>query len=398
MKTPIIKASRKNHAKIRKSSLSFFLSVILACTLCACSSKQSESKQSEQMQTHQTASNNTVSKQVKENSIQEDNTQEKKEEKQESKQSAEISDQAEVAAEKKELSVAERSALAKSEIEDAFSYDSLASYSNAAYIVVNDNIPYFEEEELSDSSFEQYDDLDNLGRCTFALASIGQDLMPTQERGSISEVHPSGWINHTYDFVDGSYVYNRCHLIGYQLTAENANEENLITGTRYLNTKGMLPFENMVADYIKETGNHVYYAVYPVFIGSELVARGVIMEAESVEDEGEGISFNVFCYNVQPGVSIDYATGENESDGTMASSSASSSNESSKSNTSASGTQSVQVTESTTTYILNTNTGKFHLPGCRAIKQMKDKNKAEMQSTRDQMIAAGYDPCKICNP
>jgi DNA-entry nuclease len=370
---------------------------MLVCTLCACSSLDDESKQSEQTQIQQEASHETASKQTTENSTQEETDQEDAQENQESQQTQESLDQAEVAAEKKEVSVKERSALAKTEIENAFVYDSLASYSNAAYVAVNDNVPYFEEEELSDSSFEQYDDLDDLGRCTFALASIGQDLMPTQERGSISEVHPTGWINHTYDFVDGSYVYNRCHLIGYQLTAENANEENLITGTRYLNTKGMLPFENMVADYIKETGNHVYYAVYPVFIGSELVARGVLMEAESVEDEGEGISFNVFCYNVQPGVSIDYATGENASDGTMdASASSSSSKNSTKSTTSS--TQNVQVAESTTTYILNTNTGKFHLQGCRAIKQMKDKNKAEMQSTRDQMIASGYDPCKICNP
>ena len=184
-----------------------------------------------------------------------------------------------------------------------------------AYIKVNGNVPRFSEEEKKNAAaFDSYSDLDALGRCGVAFACVGKETMPTEERGPIGSIKPSGWHSVKYDFVDGKYLYNRCHLIGYQLTAENANEKNLITGTRYLNTKGMLPFENMVADYVKETGNHVMYRVTPIFVGDELLARGVHIEAESVEDGGDGIMFNVFCYNVQPGVVLDYATGEGTAD------------------------------------------------------------------------------------
>ena len=162
---------------------------------------------------------------------------------------------------------------------------------------------------MTTSSFERYAPLDSLGRCGVAYANIGKDIMPTEERGSIGMVKPSGWHSIRYENVDGKYLYNRCHLIGYQLSAENANTSNLITGTRYLNIQGMLPFENMVADYIRETGNHVLYRVTPIYEGDNLVASGVLMEAYSVEDEGDGICFNVYCYNVQPGIVIDYATG-----------------------------------------------------------------------------------------
>lgn len=179
-----------------------------------------------------------------------------------------------------------------------------------AYVVVNDNVPEFTEKELTDEAYEFYSELDSLNRCGYAMACIGRELMPTEERGSIGQVKPSGWHTVKYDFVDGKYLYNRCHLIGFQLTGENANEKNLITGTRYMNVEGMLPFENMVADYVKETGNHVLYRVTPVFDDNNLVARGVQMEAYSVEDSGEGISYNVFVYNKQPGVEIDYTTGE----------------------------------------------------------------------------------------
>lgn len=179
-----------------------------------------------------------------------------------------------------------------------------------AYVVVNDNVPEFTEKERTDEAYEFYSELDSLNRCGYAMACIGRELMPTEERGSIGQVKPTGWHTVKYDFVDGKYLYNRCHLIGFQLTGENANERNLITGTRYMNVEGMLPFENMVADYVKETGNHVLYRVTPVFDDNHLLARGVQMEALSVEDEGEGISFNVFVYNKQPGVEIDYATGE----------------------------------------------------------------------------------------
>ena len=186
----------------------------------------------------------------------------------------------------------------------------LPEYSDSPYVIVNNNEPFFTENDMTADSFEYYGELDELGRCTVAYASVGKDLMPTEKRGSIGSVKPTGWHTVKYDIVDGKYLYNRCHLIGYQLTAENANKNNLITGTRYLNVDGMLLFENMVADYIKETNNHVLYRVTPIFTGDNLLADGVLMEAESVEDNGEGISYNVFCYNVQPGVKIDYATGD----------------------------------------------------------------------------------------
>lgn len=186
----------------------------------------------------------------------------------------------------------------------------IPEYNGEPYIAVNGNVPFFEDTEVTATSFEKYSDLDNLGRCDVALASVGQDIMPTEERGSIGQIKPAGWHTVKYDCVDGKYLYNRCHLLGYQLTGENANERNLITGTRYLNVDGMLPFENMVADYVMETGNHVMYRVTPIYTGNNLVADGVLMEGYSVEDQGEGITFCVYVYNVQPGVRIDYATGD----------------------------------------------------------------------------------------
>jgi DNA-entry nuclease len=190
--------------------------------------------------------------------------------------------------------------------------DDLPSYSDFPYVEIDGNKPNFPEEDFTQKSFETYSELDALERCGVAYANIGQDLMPTEKRGEIGQVKPSGWHTVKYDWVDGKYLYNRCHLIGYQLSGENANEKNLITGTRYLNVEGMLPFENLVADYVKETGNHVLYRVTPIFTGDNLVADGVQMEAESVEDRGEAVCFNVFCYNVQPDVTIDYATGESQ--------------------------------------------------------------------------------------
>lgn len=179
-----------------------------------------------------------------------------------------------------------------------------------AYVLINDNVPDFKESDLVNESYEEYAPLDPLGRCGVAMACIGQDIMPTEDRGSIGQVKPSGWHTVKYDIVDGKYLYNRCHLIGYQLTGENANRQNLITGTRYLNIEGMLPFEDMIADYVKETGNHVLYRVTPIFEGDDLLASGVQMEGFSVEDDGEGICFHVYAYNAQPGVTIDYATGK----------------------------------------------------------------------------------------
>lgn len=193
--------------------------------------------------------------------------------------------------------------------------DNLPEYPGEPFVALYNNVPDFDNEiDKAKKSFETYSDLDSLGRCGVAYANIGKDLMPTDKRGDISSVKPTGWINKKYDtsLVDGGYIYNRCHLIGHQLASEDANEKNLITGTRYFNVEGMLPFENMVDDYVKETNNHVLYRVTPIYDGDNLVAKGVQMEAQSVEDDGEGIMFNVFVYNVQPGIKIDYKTGDSE--------------------------------------------------------------------------------------
>ena len=194
------------------------------------------------------------------------------------------------------------------------SLDSIPDFSYSPYVVINNNIPFFTEDEYSLTSFEEYGELDYLGRCTSVIASIGTDIMPTEERGSIGQIKPSGWKTIKYDFIDGKYLYNRCHLLGFQLTGENSNVQNLITGTRSLNTEGMLPFENKVADYVKATDNHVLMRVTPIFKNENLVASGVLMEALSMEDNGKGICFNVYCYNVQPGVKINYASGTSELD------------------------------------------------------------------------------------
>lgn len=260
--------------------------------------------------------------------------------------------------------------------------DNIPAYSGTPYVVIDDNEPDFTEEELTDQSYESYSDLDALGRCGAAESSIGKDLMPTEKRGKIGQVKPSGWQTIKFDNVDGKYLYNRCHLIGYQLTAENANEKNLITGTRYMNVDGMLPFENMVADYVKETDNHVMYRVTPVFEGDNLVASGVLMEAESVEDHGEGIEFNVYVYNVQPGITIDYATGKAElSDADAAVST---------------GNASTNATEKT--YVLNENTKKFHTPECSGVKDIKEENKKSFTGSREELIKEGYSPCGRCKP
>ena len=202
--------------------------------------------------------------------------------------------------------------LARQMLAPSYDLSNIPDYDGtSAYAVIDRNQPSFTEDEYTTDSYEYYSDLDSLGRCGVAEANVGQDLMPTEARGNISSVKPTGWHSSKYDFVDGKSLYNRCHLIGFQLTGENANEKNLITGTRYMNVEGMLPFENQVADYVASTGNHVLYRVTPAFVDTELVARGVEMEAYSVEDQGRGVCFHVYCYNVQPGVKIDYATGEN---------------------------------------------------------------------------------------
>lgn len=258
----------------------------------------------------------------------------------------------------------------------AVALEDVPAFSGAPYVEIDGNQPEFSETERTAESFETYSALDELGRCGPAFACIGQDLMPTQERESISQVRPTGWQNAEYDFVDGGYLYNRCHLIGFQLTGENANERNLITGTRYMNVEGMLPFENMVADYVKETGNHVLYRVTPVFEAEELVARGVQMEAWSVEDEGDGVCINVYVYNNQPGVEIDYRTGESR----------------------AAGAESSAEPAQDETYILNVRSKKFHRPDCASVDSMREENRETFHGSREALIEQGYAPCGSCNP
>ena len=196
------------------------------------------------------------------------------------------------------------------EVESLGEGESIPPFSGDAYIAINGNVPFFVEEEYTTESYEYYSELDELGRCGVTMACIGIDIMPTEDRGEIGSVKPTGWKSVKYDCVDGKYLYNRCHLIGFQLAGENANKKNLITGTRYLNIEGMLPFENMVADYVQETENHVLYRVTPIFEGDNLVASGVVMEGLSMEDGGEDICFCVYAYNAQPGIVIDYTTGD----------------------------------------------------------------------------------------
>ena len=262
-----------------------------------------------------------------------------------------------------------------------------AQDANQAYTILNNNVPQFEEDEITTVAFEEYSELDELKRCGVAFACIGEEIMPTEERGAIGQIKPSGWQMAKYDIVDGKYLYNRCHLIGYQLSGENANEKNLITGTRYMNVDGMLPFENMVADYIKETKNHVMYRVTPVFEDDNLLAKGVQMEALSVEDDGEGVSFNVFVNNIQPGVEINYLDGtsklksENDSEKEPEQEKQNNENE-----------------NNDTIYILNTNTMKFHNVGCSSVKDIKPQNKETYNGTKAWLIDNGYSPCGVCNP
>lgn len=252
--------------------------------------------------------------------------------------------------------------------------NNIPAYSGNDYIVLNNNIPNFSDSDLTTTSFEEYSPLDSLGRCGVAYANIGTDLMPTEERESISSVKPSGWQSIKYDIVEGKYLYNRSHLIGFQLTAENANKSNLITGTRYFNANLMLPYENMVADYIKETNNHVLYRVTPVFEGNNLVATGVQMEAKSVEDNGEGIEFNVFVYNIQPGITIDYATGASALASEEIHSEKSSNNSSNKK-----------------TIIRGNSKSKiYHCPGQRDYENMSDSVYLINFNSEEEAIAAGY--------
>ena len=292
------------------------------------------------------------------------------------------------------------------------SVDEIPAYSGQAAIEINQNVPGFTESDYTTEAFEQYSPLDGLGRCGIAYACVGEEIMPTEERGAIGMVKPSGWHTVKYDFVDGKYLYNRCHLIAYMLSGENANTENLITGTWYMNTEGMLPYENQVADYVHDTGNHVLYRVTPLYEGDNLVASGVEIEAYSVEDKGKSLSFHVYCYNVQPGVTIDYATGDSALAEDLATENV---QETAQETSVADGKQSSEnavaaVQEETSAeqdgghakeeqdYVLNKNTKKFHYPWCSSADDIKKKNRKDFTGTREEVISQGYVPCKRCNP
>lgn len=271
----------------------------------------------------------------------------------------------------------------------------IPAFSGTAYIVVNNNQPNFSSSELTAKGYEKYSNLDNLGRCGVAIASCGKETMPGQneKRGSISSIYPTGWVQKSYSGISGGYLWNRCHLIGWQLSAENANRQNLVTGTRYMNVEGMLPFENMVADYIKETGNHVAYRITPVFQGNNLVCSGVQMEAYSIEDKGNSICFNVYCYNVQPGITINYATGDSSGPSAQTSSNTSNVTTTKPTNESSSVQQNssivTQTPSSEMVWIPRTGS-KYHRNA--SCSNMKDPT----QVTRQEAESRGYEPCKKC--
>ena len=258
-----------------------------------------------------------------------------------------------------------------------FDYDAIPEYSGNEYATVNNNTPFFTEEEKVTYAYAMYGELDDFGRCTVAMAALNKSLMPSEDREDISSVYPTGWKQATYDCISGKYLYNRSHLIGFQLTGENALETNLITGTRYLN-EAMIPFENMVAAYLKETNNHVMYRATPIFIGDNLLASGVLLEAYSVEDEGDGICFNVFLYNVQPGVTLNYATGA--------------SYESGKAPSVPDGSEGTE----STSYVINKNNGKIHKSDCAYAIKMSEANKLTTSKSLDDLIAEGYTKAGCC--
>ena len=306
----------------------------------------------------------------------------------------------------------------KIEEKELFNLSMVPEYSGSAYVDINDDVPFFTEDELAEESFQKYWPLDELGRCTGAYACIGPDSLPSEARESTSAIEPTGWQSVQYDSIDGGYLYNRCHLIGYQLTGQSANEKNLITGTRYMNMEGMLPFENSVQMYVKGTGNHVLYRVRPYYNGDDLVATGVLMEAKSIEDPL--VQFCAFCYNVQPGIEIDYATGfsiakeTTESDEVLSIVSDSDSEESEHVTRSLEDDSQITTEDEEAadedveeeseeepeeiTYVMNTNTKKFHMPYCSSVKDMKEKNKRETTMSREEIISQGYTPCKRCKP
>lgn len=276
----------------------------------------------------------------------------------------------------------------------AFSYAEVPPYSGELSVEINGNVPYFSDEELNLNPLEYYSDLDPLGRCGMAVALVGLETMPNEPRGSIGMIKPTGWQISEYDWIDGKYLFNRCHLIAYSLAAENDNPLNLITGTRAMNTQGMLPYEERVVTYIDQTGNHVLYRVTPVFEGDNMVASGVLMEAKSIEDGGSGICFCVWCYNIEPGVVIDYTTGDNWASDSVEedySSGEAASQEVGADNPPA-------QSEQAQTYILNTNTHRFHYPDCPSVSDIKEKNKKVVEASREEILEKGYEPCGACKP
>lgn len=286
---------------------------------------------------------------------------------------------------------------AETESKSSIDIKSIPEYSGTPYVVINGGKPSFSEKDKE--RVEEYSELDKYGRCGTAFANVSKELMPTKPRESIRDVRPSGWHTVKYEkIIEDRYLYNRCHLIAYKLAGENANEKNLITGTRYFNVEGMLPFEDEVAGYVKATGNHVLYRVRPIFKGSDLVARGVQMEAESVEDNGKGVSFNVYCYNVQPGIRINYKDGSSRSESRVVVNK----NKLSKKNKTDKPKKSKKAetdngVKAGIHYIANTNTKKFHISTCRCVKLMKAKNMYRSDN-REELIDSGYIPCKVCRP
>lgn len=294
-------------------------------------------------------------------------------------------------------------------LKQLISVNDVQAFSGKAYVEINGNKTFFKKKQLKVKSLEKYKKLDKLGRCGTAIACVGMEIMPEDEREGIGSVRPSGWKTVKYnDIINGNYLYNRCHLLAYCLTGENANTKNLITGTRYLNVDGMLPFEMQIFDYVKKTGNHVLYRVTPIFSGDELVARGVLMEAKSIENSD--LEFCVYCYNVQPGVTIDYATGDSYANGedlssynaTSVISSNVTSNEIAIDNKGTgedkNAIESNQEIPSEITYVCNKNTNRFHYPDCASVGQMADHNKLFVTGSRDEVIAMGYISCGNCKP
>ena len=282
-----------------------------------------------------------------------------------------------------------------------FTLDMVPAYSGRAYADINGDVPFFAQEEMTAEPFHEYWPLDDLGRCTGAYACVGPETLPTQKRGDISSVRPTGWNTNRYSDIDGEMLFNRCHMIGHMLTGQDANERNLITGTRYMNVEGMLPFEESVVMYVEGTGHHVMYRVRPFFEGDNLVCTGVLMEARSVEDPL--VQFCAFCYNVQPGFEIDYATGDNRradegGDEVQRIIADPDIGEEAGSRQSGSGDTAASSEEEQYTYILNTNTHKFHMPYCDSVQDIKDKNKQKTTMKREELIEQGYSPCKRCNP